>query len=78
MTIKAELLNNGNRTGDLLNVFELKDGEMINKKTLRRGELLNIYDFLNKPIFIACDSLEGEDKFVGHLNILVADKPAVK
>lgn len=85
MTMKAVLVNAGNRTGDKLHIAVLdEDGVIISDtiKTIVRGEVVNIFKYLDddcdgkKSIRIWTNNNQyGNDEFIGNPCVQVFEIP---
>ena len=83
MTMKAVMVNAGNRTGDKLHIAILNpEGEVQSKAVVRRGQQFDLLSFTGHfyeegaaiPIKVWCESA-AEDKYVETPQVLVVDQP---
>ena len=82
MTMKAILVNAGNRTGDKLKIQKVSsDGIVTKEKTMVRGEAFNIYEFAGNnetdvpDVRITIMYNGADDKYVDNPQVVVVDKP---
>ena len=77
MTMKAQAVNLGNRTGDVLRVERLgADGLPLETRTLKRGDRLDVdasYGQGNTYRFTAVSG--ADDEWAGHPQVMVVDWP---
>ena len=80
MTMIPMLVNAGNRTKDVLKVYDAKEYEDALPErpapiaTIKRGEMLSLGAHMRKPIILTW--IDGpDDEFVGQPQITVTDPP---
>ena len=80
MTMKARIINLGNRTGDVLEVHARGMGGNGHVDRLKRGDYVDLdieHDPSKKAHFeIKVPMNNTEDKFAGEPQVLIADRPA--
>ena len=77
MTMKAQAVNLGNRTGDVLRVERLgDDGLPLETRTVKRGELIGIEAHYRKGSTYRFTAVSGvDDKWAGAPQVVVVDQP---